>query len=258
MLCQAADVSTVRTWFVFLSVDHIETLTAPAFLFLGDPMIQKALKASFLSFAAVTLITTAGCGSSDTANASVVDAMQHAESARVGSVAPDFTLVDLDGKVHTLSDYTSQGKIVVLEWFNPGCPYVKKHYQDADRRTMNELAADYAGEGVIWLAINSGAPGKQGHGFEMNSNAQSNWDMDRPILSDESGNVGRLYQAESTPEMYVIDGEGILRYHGAIDNDNSPRTIGNVNYVRNAIDAIMSDSTVEVPKTRAYGCSVKY
>lgn len=220
-------------------------------------MIRNAFKAATVAIAAAALVSVAGCASNGSTN-STASAMQSVKTAEVGKLAPDFTLVDLDGTIHTLSDYTEEGKVVVIEWFNPGCPFVKKHYKNANRQTMNELASEYKGDGVVWLAINSGAPGKQGHGFEMNSQAQSGWGMDRPILLDETGKVGRLYNAQNTPEMFVVDGDGIIRYHGAIDNDRSAASIGNVNYVKNAVDSVLAGGTVEVPTTRPYGCSVKY
>ena len=179
-------------------------------------------------------------------------------SAAVGQTAPNFTLRDLNGKLHTLSDYTEDGKIVVLEWFNPQCPFVVKHYRDADNQTMNQLAKRFKGDDVVWLAVNSGAPGKQGHGMELNKRVHEDWNMSHPILIDESGVVGRAFGAKRTPEMYVIDTNGVLVYHGAIDNNSSPNTLGDTNHVETALEAVLNGRTVPTATTSAYGCSVKY
>ena len=215
--------------------------------------------AASLSIAAAVLAAAGACSSTGTSGGSIASQMQSSKTANVGEVAPDFTLVDTAGNSHTLSDFTMDGKVVVLEWFNPGCPFVVKHYREADRQTMNMLAAEYGDDGVVWLAITSCAPGKQGAGLELNTSIQQDWGMmDRAILLDETGKVGRLYDAKNTPEMFVIDTNGVIRYHGAIDNDRSAASIGNVNYVKDALDAVLADGTVEVPQTRPYGCSVKY
>jgi peroxiredoxin len=178
--------------------------------------------------------------------------------ATIGEPAPNFTLRDLDGKKHTLSDYTDDGKIVVLEWFNPGCPFVVKHYEKPDQQTMNMLAKEYKGEDVVWLAINSGAPGLQGHGMDLNKQVSRDWNINHPILIDETGNVGRAYDAKTTPHMFVIDADGTLVYDGAIDNNRSRNTFGDVNYVREALEALTNGREVETQTSSPYGCSVKY
>lgn len=175
-------------------------------------------------------------------------------TAQVGLAAPDFTLTDLNGTEHTLSSH--KGMVVVLEWFNPDCPYVVKHHRH--NKTMKETFAAYKDKDVVWLAINSGAPGKQGHGLERNQRAIEEYEMEYPVLVDESGEVGRLYGARTTPHMYVIDTDGVLRYAGAIDNDKNPRKLGDTNYVRVALDAVLAGEEVETAETRAYGCGVKY
>lgn len=181
-----------------------------------------------------------------------------AEEAKVGARAPDFTLADLDGKAVKLSDF--KGKTVVLEWFNPGCPFVVAAH------TKGSLvdAAERAGrKGVVWLAINSGAPGKQGHGVEANRAAARKWRMDHPVLLDESGKVGRAYGATNTPHLYVIDPAGTLVYRGAIDNSpdgegRSPSGGTLVNYVDAALEDLAAGRAVRTPETKAYGCSVKF
>jgi len=173
--------------------------------------------------------------------------------AEVDALAPDFTLTDLNGNTHTLSEH--RGKTVVLEWFNPGCPVVKKSHTSGPLINMgNEKMAD----GVVWLAINSGAPGKQGHGVETNKKAASDWDLDYPVLIDEEGTVGQRYRARTTPHMYVINPEGRLIYSGAIDNAPSGRPSESYeNFVAMAIDCINEGRQVDFG-ANPYGCSVKY
>jgi peroxiredoxin len=179
-------------------------------------------------------------------------------SANLGSPAPDFELPDLDGNLVKLSSF--RGKTVVLEWFNPGCPYVKASH---NKGSLVDTAAKHAKTGVVWLAINSGAPGKQGHGVEANRAGKASFKLDHPVLLDESGRVGRAYGAAHTPHMFVIDKLGMLVYRGAIDN--SPDGEGEsapggklVNYVSAALADLDAGKPVATPETEAYGCSVKY
>jgi len=178
--------------------------------------------------------------------------------ATVGSPAPDFTLIDLDGKAVSLSSF--KGKTVVLEWFNPGCPFVRKaHTVGSLKNTPGRALA----EGVVWLAVNSAAPGKQGNGVEMNRKVAGEFAMTYPVLLDESGMVGHAYGATNTPNMYVIDPAGTLVYRGAIDNSpdaegQSPTDGKLVNYVEEALAALKAHQPVKVPETKAYGCGVKY
>ena len=136
-----------------------------------------------------------------------------ASAAELGKPAPDFTLGDLGGKPVKLADY--RGQVVVLEWFNPGCPYVKASHS---KGSLVDVAAKATARGVAWLAINSGAPGKQGHGVELNRAAAKEWKLAHPILLDESGAAGKAYGASNTPHLFVIDKEGNLVYRGAADN----------------------------------------
>lgn len=181
-------------------------------------------------------------------------AEKHTATAQVGSAAPDFTLVDVDGKEHKLSSYA--GKIVVLEWFNPDCPFVKKHHDK--NKTFANLYSTYKGKDVVFLAINSGAAGKEGAGKERNVKAKTDYKIEYPILLDENGTVGREYGAKTTPHMYVIDKTGILAYAGAIDDNESASTVGQTNYVAKALDEILAGKPVTTKTTKAYGCSVKY
>ncbi len=176
----------------------------------------------------------------------------------MGEPAPDFTLRGLDGAEVTLSKL--RGKRVVLEWFNPGCPFVRMSHEKGSLKT---LAADVAKEGVVWLAINSSAQGKEGHGVDANRAGGERFGLSHPILLDEKGEVGRLYGAKRTPQMFVVDESGVVVYAGAIDNSpdgegESPEGGKLVNYVRAALDALASGKKPEISHTRPYGCSVKY
>jgi len=189
------------------------------------------------------MLTTSACASQPAAAAAVV-----------GQQAPEFTLSDLDGKETKLSDH--KGKTVVLEWFNPGCPYVKYAHGDGPLDTQAAKATD---DKTVWLAINSSAPGKQGHGIEANKEAAKAWKMDHPILVDEDGTVGRLYGARTTPQMFIVDTEGTLVYAGALDNSPLGKTQGDpTNYVSTALAEVGSEAGVKVDSTKPYGCSVKY
>ena len=186
------------------------------------------------------------------------EAQSKAQSkAEVGKQAPDFTLTALDGSEHTLSDYTDSGNIVVLEWFNPSCPFVRKHYRD-DTMTMVNMEKELEGDDVVWLRINSGHKNHPTADHDFNKKAADGWNISSPLLMDHSGDVGRDYGAKRTPEMYVIDDDGVLRYHGAIDNRSDAAAPGDTNHVQKALKEVMAGQTVTTPTTRAYGCSVKY
>lgn len=181
-----------------------------------------------------------------------------APPAAVGQPAPDFTLSDLDGKTVKLSSF--KGKTVVLEWFNPGCPFVKKSH---GKGTLKEAAAKHTKSGVVWLAINSSGAGREGHGLEPNRDAAKTWSMSHPILVDATGEVGKKYGATNTPHMFVIDDKGTLVYKGAIDNSpdgegESPTDGKLVSYVDEALAAVAAGKAVKTAETKAYGCSVKY
>jgi peroxiredoxin len=181
-----------------------------------------------------------------------------ATKAEVGQPAPDFTLKDYDGKAVHLADL--RGKTVVLEWFNPDCPFVKASHT---KGSLKDAAKRHTAKGVVWLGINSGAPGKQGHGAERVSAGKKAFGIDHPILVDESGQVGRLYGATNTPHMFVIDPQGVLVYKGAIDNSpdaegESPTDGKLINYVDAALDALAAGRPVGAKETKAYGCGVKY
>jgi hypothetical protein len=176
----------------------------------------------------------------------------------VGQPAPEFTLTDSTGTAHRLSDF--KGKTVVLEWLNHGCPFVRKQY---DSGNMQKLQKEYTGKGVIWLSIVSSAPGKQGHMTpeETNKAKEESGSGATAVLIDEDGSVGHLYDAKTTPHMFVVDPQGTLIYMGAIDSDRSPDPAGiegAKNYVKQALDEAMAGKPVSEPTTTAYGCGIKY
>ena len=181
-----------------------------------------------------------------------------AAHADVGQPAQNFTLKSAAGNDVSLSDF--QGKVVVLEWTNPGCPFVKKHYGSGN---MQKLQKEATARGVVWLSICSSAPGKQGNlsAEEAAKLTASNGSAATAYLLDENGKVGQLYGAKRTPEMYVINKEGTLVYHGAIDDKKTPDPAdipGAKNYVEAALGEVLAGKPVSAPQTEAYGCSVKY
>jgi peroxiredoxin len=176
---------------------------------------------------------------------------------KVGAAAPDFKLKDTTGKEWSLADLTKSGKIVVLQWFNPECPYVKKHYE-GDAKTFNDLNAKYKDKGVVLLAVNSGPAGSTGQGTERNVAAAKKWDMQYPILMDESQSVGLAYGSKNTPNMVVIGKDGKVAYTGAIDDNDGPEKPGKTNYVAKAVDELLAGTSVSNSKTKPYGCHIAY
>lgn len=181
-----------------------------------------------------------------------------AQSAKLNETAPDFRLKDSNGKEHSLSDF--KGKVVVLEWINYDCPFVKKHY---DSKNMQSLQEKYTSKGVIWLAICSSAPGKQGNftADEINKRSQNHGAKFTAYLIDEDGKVGKMYGAKTTPHMYIIDKDGKLVYAGGID-DKASTDVNDIksakNYVSSALDEVLEGKKVSVQSSTPYGCSVKY
>ena len=175
--------------------------------------------------------------------------------------APTFVLMNQDSEMVDLASF--KGKKVILEWTNHDCPFVKKHY---DTDNMQELQREYTNNNVVWLSIISSAEGKQGYvtkseakELTVSRNAQPSH-----VLFDSNGDVGRLYEAKTTPHMYVIDEKGLLRYQGAIDNLGVTGALFSTdlskakNYVRNAMNSLFLGEDVAEKNTRPYGCSVKY
>jgi hypothetical protein len=172
-----------------------------------------------------------------------------------GKPAPDFTFTDLSGKTHKLSDY--RGKVVVLEWLNPACPFVVRHYRSGNMPDTQKIAA---ADGAIWLQVNSTAMG------DLDPAKSAEWQKKQEVtatayIRDQSGKIGRLFGAQNTPHLYVIAKDGTLAYQGAID-DQPSATLANTtsahNYVKAALAALKAGKPVEKPTTQAYGCGVKY
>jgi len=179
-----------------------------------------------------------------------------AATAAVGGVLPgddavDFKLNDSAGNEHWLHQYLEDGNVVVLEWYNPDCPFIKKHHKN--HKTMDKVFAKYADQNVVWFAVNSAGPGKQGVGLERNQRAVKEYAMTFPILMDADGTVGKAYGAKTTPHMFVITPDGKVAYTGAIDDDTSAGDPGDVNYVDNALAAILKGEKVATAETRSYG-----
>ncbi len=178
--------------------------------------------------------------------------------AQPGKPAPDFAVQDSAGKTVKLSDF--KGKTVVLEWTNQDCPYVRKHYSGNNMQTLQKEAAE---KGVVWLTISSSAPGQQGHvsGLEADELTKSRNASPAAFLLDTDGKVGHMYDARTTPHMYVIDKAGVLAYMGAID-DKPTANVADLKtarpYLKEAVEAVLAGEPVKVASTRAYGCSIKY
>ena len=177
--------------------------------------------------------------------------------ATVGQAAPDFSALDTAGKSHKLSDF--KGKLVVLEWTNPGCPFVRKHYSG----NMQGLQKEFTGKGVVWLAVNST---ETDSGDYLAPAKLAGWMSEKQAkptatLMDESGRIGQLYGAKTTPHMYIINPQGQLVYAGGIDSLASA-SVDDIktatNYVRQGLSEALGGKAISVASSRAYGCSVKY
>lgn len=170
-------------------------------------------------------------------------------AANVGQSVPGFDLKDQNGKAVKLSDY--KGKIIVLEWTNPGCPFVQRHYE---QHTMTNLASQYKDKGVVWIAINSTEGDTSATNLQW---AQKN-NIAYPILDDSDGAVAVQFRAKSTPDMFIINKDGKLAYSGGIDNDPDGDNPHRTNYVSKALDELLAGKSVSTPVTKSYGCGVHY
>jgi peroxiredoxin len=176
---------------------------------------------------------------------------------RTGAKAPDFSVVDVDGKTQKLSDFA--GKTVVLEWTNHECPYVRKHYNSA---TMQKLQKDMTKDGIVWLTVISSPPGEQGYADATTARNLTKTRDAAPsnVLLDPKGKMGRAYGAQTTPHMYIIDAKSTLVYAGAIDDKPSASSSslnGAKSYVRQAISELKAGKPVSEASTKSYGCSIK-
>ncbi|MES0874855.1 thioredoxin family protein [Sinimarinibacterium thermocellulolyticum] len=184
-----------------------------------------------------------------------------AAAPTIGQPAPAFTAVDSKGATVSLADF--KGKFVVLEWTNDGCPFVQKHYSGGADGNMQRLQRKARDKGAVWLSVISSAPGKQGHvsGEQADALSEQRGAVPTHVLLDESGEVGRLYEAKTTPHMFIVDPEGTLIYAGGIDSipsadvDDIPKATP---YVELALTQAMAGEPVRHPLTKPYGCSIKY
>jgi AhpC/TSA family len=204
--------------------------------------MKNSLRFLLAAFAAAALNTGAG-----------------AMTAEVGKAAPDFTLTDINGNRRSLSDF--KGKTVVLEWVNPECPFVVKHYEKSGNMPKTQKAA--LADGVVWLQINSGHAGAQGDFTpdRVKAWAEKNAAVSTAYFRDSEGKVGKMYDARTTPHMYIVNPEGTLVYAGGIDSirsSNADDITKATNYVTAALADLKSGKPVRDANTRPYGCSVKY
>lgn len=188
----------------------------------------------------------------------VLGLMTAAMAVRIGEPAPDFTAVDSHGKSQRLSDY--KGKYVVLEWHNQGCPYVRKHYESGN---MQRLQKEWTAKGVVWFTVISSAPGKQGYvtPTQENDYVQKMDAAPTAVLMDSGGTLGHLYDAKTTPHMFIIAPNGTLIYDGAIDDHPTSAQADiarSKDYVTAALAEALAGKPVSDAATKPYGCSVKY
>jgi peroxiredoxin len=180
------------------------------------------------------------------------------QAAKIDAPAPEFTLTGSRNQTVSLSDF--KGKLVVLEWTNNECPFVRKHYESGN---MQKLQRDYTAKDVVWLSIVSSAPGKQGHvtGDQAEELTRSRKAAPTAVLLDPTGKVGQSYGAKTTPHMFIVDKEGVLRYAGGIDSIKSTDQADvktAKNYVAQALNELLAGKPVSEPATAPYGCGVKY
>jgi len=177
------------------------------------------------------------------------------QALAIGSPTPDFQLNGIGGTLHRLPDY--RGKIVVLEWTNPGCPVVQRHYRDG---LMPALQKECTDKGVVWLTINSTNPNHQNYQTpEALKYIYADWKAAyTAFLMDPDGKAGKALGAKTTPHLFVIDKEGKLAYNGAVDDDTRGANETRTNYVKLAVNSLLKGEPVATTTTKPYGCSVKY
>ncbi len=221
------------------------------------------LRIRSIGLALIVLAASAGCDAPRVTAAPPAKATE-SKRAELKKPAPDFKLRDTEGRELKLSSL--RGKVVVLEWFNPECPFVKHAHT---KGPLKDLARRRQSDKLVWLSINSGAPGKQGNGLERNQRAKVEYGIVNELLLDEGGEIGHAYGAEKTPHLYVIDPKGVLVYRGGLDNapmgvvdEQRPRASSQAGalepYLENALDDVLAGKPVRLPETPAYGCGVKY
>jgi len=220
-----------------------------------------SLRTGFSRVGVAALLGLAACGRTTVHHRGSHDLIQAREAAALslailGQPVPDFELSSIDGTRVRLSDYV--GKVVVLEWFNPQCPFTTYAHTSG---TLADYPAQAVERGVVWLAVNSATTEKMGGDPGDNRAARDTWGIDFPILLDPQGDVGRRFDATTTPEVFVIDPEGVLVYVGAVDNMPFGKVRGGgegQNYLAEALEAVLAGQPVDPPARPAYGCRVKY
>ena len=185
-------------------------------------------------------------------------ALYAADVPPVGSAAPDFSAPDANSKTQSLAQY--KGKYVVLEWFNPECPFVKKHYGSDN---MQKLQQEYTSKGVVWLTIDSNAPGSEGNiSAEQAKKIMDSWKTKQTALVlDPESKIAKLYGAKNTPNMVIINQDGKIVYEGAIDSKATPNPAdipSSTNYVKSALDESLGGKPISNAQTKPYGCHITY
>ncbi|MBL8763003.1 MAG: thioredoxin family protein [Phycisphaerae bacterium] len=218
-------------------------------MFLGL-VAAGALTASAISLSNTSVFAQTAAPAKAEPPAKDVKKEQKVATAKVGETAPDFTLTDTDGKTVSLAEWTKSGNTVVLEWFNPGCPFIVKHHEK--NPTFANLSKEFKDKKVAFLAINTGASKAD------LAKAKKDWNIAYPVALDTDGKVSKMYGAKTTPHCFVIAADGKLVYSGAIDNDSDMAKAGDKNYVKAALDEILAGKKVTTAETKPYGCPVKY
>jgi len=200
----------------------------------------------------------ASAGTDDVGTAPVTaQRRMHVDKAELGEPAPEFVLSDVNGKSYRLSQY--KGKIIVLEWFNPRCPYCQEAYREGG--VLREMPEHWMSDGVVWLAINSQGPSEPGSTVDENRAFMKEHALRTPVLMDPTGVVGKAYGAKTTPLLCVISDKGVLAYRGALDNAPHgvvpPKEV-KTNYVDLALRDLRSGRAVVIREARTYGCQVDY
>lgn len=208
--------------------------------------------------ASSALIAAALVTGSASPPASAAAAADASPEPQVGQPAPAFSAVDSQGQTRRLADF--RGKVVVLEWTNADCPYTRKHYTSGNMQSTQQLARDH---GAVWLTVISSAPGTQGYvtGPQADELSRTRHAIPTAVLLDPDGTMGHIYHARTTPHLFVIDRQGILRYMGGIDSIATADVADIAKaepYVKEAVLAVVDDQPVQHPVTRPYGCGIKY
>jgi peroxiredoxin len=223
-----------------------------------DDWSNRTVAVSGLSRRTLMLGTTAGVTIAAAGGMSMLTSSPAAAAPQIGKPAPDFSIVDSKGNTQSFS--ALRGKIVAIEWTNHDCPYVRKHYNASNMQTLQRLAAE---AGVVWLSVISSPPGEQGNVTPARADELTEARKASPaaVLLDPDGKMGRAYDARTTPQMFLINAEGVLVYMGGIDSIASTRAEDLAKatpYFREALIAVTKGETVKNAVTRPYGCAVKY